>query len=667
MSTPASRPSSSTSARERLSRGSGSKSLKIGASTTGATQVKTIVSATTRGRTGHPPAAREATDQGDQERRPAAGEQRGYPGRAGEVPAPRGERLGGEPDVDRTLVGDHPGRDRGDRGGDRDRDPDRRGAEHRSPRKPVEAAADRLRPARRRREEDRDLDPEPGEEEPALPAPVVLCPLDLGGGQVVGRVDGNRLGRDPRPGRAARPPPRPRGSSPPPPRRLGLRRIAPGSSSPPTIVAPSRGQTDATRDLLRHPRQPARPRGRARRERRGGGRRAMVPRRRRRLRRRAEPMRQPDRASGAPARWSATTTSPCSIGSTSRPSRRPPRRRSAGPGSASSPRPPSSSRGLEPADEEPAVALYHASPRDPVWEYVLWPDQAAECIRAQARRVSFDRPLPRRALLRDPGGGRREPARRPRRPGRRGDGPRSLPRALADQPGQRRPAARRRSARRLARARHRRLDRDLPSGRLRHRPRRRRDHGDRPARAPRPAAVRRAVRAVMADRSGLITSIAAVPLRQGSALELALALVAGLRRRGRGVRLGQDGDDPARRRERAALLPRTRSRRTSRTRTARSPPSRRGTSPTASQACRRRSRARCDTGLVQAARPDRGARLAALRMRGRRNRRPPGRADDHLDDHLGAGGDDHGDDDRARDDHLGARARRRWRGRGART
>ncbi len=45
--------------------------------------------------------------------------------------------------------------------------------------------------------------------------------------------------------------------------------------------------------------------------------------------------------------------------------------------------------GLEPADEEPEVALYHASPRDPVWEYVLWPDQAAECIRAQARRVSF--------------------------------------------------------------------------------------------------------------------------------------------------------------------------------------------------------------------------------------------------------------------------------------
>ncbi|HEX2128694.1 MAG TPA: metallophosphoesterase family protein, partial [Solirubrobacterales bacterium] len=46
-------------------------------------------------------------------------------------------------------------------------------------------------------------------------------------------------------------------------------------------------------------------------------------------------------------------------------------------------------RSLDPADEEPEVALYHASPRDPIWEYVLWPDQAAECIRAQKRRVSF--------------------------------------------------------------------------------------------------------------------------------------------------------------------------------------------------------------------------------------------------------------------------------------
>jgi predicted phosphodiesterase len=46
-------------------------------------------------------------------------------------------------------------------------------------------------------------------------------------------------------------------------------------------------------------------------------------------------------------------------------------------------------RGLEPADTSHDVALYHASPRDPVWEYVLWSDQAAECIARQAARVSL--------------------------------------------------------------------------------------------------------------------------------------------------------------------------------------------------------------------------------------------------------------------------------------
>jgi predicted phosphodiesterase len=46
-------------------------------------------------------------------------------------------------------------------------------------------------------------------------------------------------------------------------------------------------------------------------------------------------------------------------------------------------------RGLEPEDESREVALYHASPRDPIWEYVLWPDQAAECIEVQAARVSL--------------------------------------------------------------------------------------------------------------------------------------------------------------------------------------------------------------------------------------------------------------------------------------
>jgi predicted phosphodiesterase len=46
-------------------------------------------------------------------------------------------------------------------------------------------------------------------------------------------------------------------------------------------------------------------------------------------------------------------------------------------------------RGLKPADESHEVALYHASPRDPVWEYVLAVDQARECMQGQAKRVSL--------------------------------------------------------------------------------------------------------------------------------------------------------------------------------------------------------------------------------------------------------------------------------------
>jgi predicted phosphodiesterase len=37
-------------------------------------------------------------------------------------------------------------------------------------------------------------------------------------------------------------------------------------------------------------------------------------------------------------------------------------------------------RGLEPADLDHEIGLYHASPRDPVWEYVLSSWQADECM-----------------------------------------------------------------------------------------------------------------------------------------------------------------------------------------------------------------------------------------------------------------------------------------------
>ena len=44
-------------------------------------------------------------------------------------------------------------------------------------------------------------------------------------------------------------------------------------------------------------------------------------------------------------------------------------------------------RSLSPEDEEPAIALYHASPRDPIWEYVLSAWQAEECLPLMSRRV----------------------------------------------------------------------------------------------------------------------------------------------------------------------------------------------------------------------------------------------------------------------------------------
>jgi diadenosine tetraphosphatase ApaH/serine/threonine PP2A family protein phosphatase len=44
---------------------------------------------------------------------------------------------------------------------------------------------------------------------------------------------------------------------------------------------------------------------------------------------------------------------------------------------------------LKPLDTDGDIAIYHASPRDPVWEYVLSVDQAAECLKEQDARVSL--------------------------------------------------------------------------------------------------------------------------------------------------------------------------------------------------------------------------------------------------------------------------------------
>ncbi len=46
-------------------------------------------------------------------------------------------------------------------------------------------------------------------------------------------------------------------------------------------------------------------------------------------------------------------------------------------------------RSLAPQGERQEVGLFHASPRDPVWEYVLSLDQAEDCMEVQPRRISF--------------------------------------------------------------------------------------------------------------------------------------------------------------------------------------------------------------------------------------------------------------------------------------
>ncbi len=46
-------------------------------------------------------------------------------------------------------------------------------------------------------------------------------------------------------------------------------------------------------------------------------------------------------------------------------------------------------RELEPAGAREGIDLFHASPRDPVWEYVLSAEQAEACFDAQAARIAL--------------------------------------------------------------------------------------------------------------------------------------------------------------------------------------------------------------------------------------------------------------------------------------
>jgi len=46
-------------------------------------------------------------------------------------------------------------------------------------------------------------------------------------------------------------------------------------------------------------------------------------------------------------------------------------------------------RGLKPSGERNGLGLFHASPRDPVWEYVLSGEQADACMDAQPQRIGL--------------------------------------------------------------------------------------------------------------------------------------------------------------------------------------------------------------------------------------------------------------------------------------
>ena len=98
---------------------------------------------------------------------------------------------------------------------------------------------------------------------------------------------------------------------------------------------------------------------------------------------------------------------------------------------------------------ERAAGLYHGSPRDPVWEYVVGALLAELCLDRLEQRVGL---IGHRhialSFVRHEG----EPADGTARRG--GDDARHLRGLVAAEPGQRRPAARRRPARRLAAARH---------------------------------------------------------------------------------------------------------------------------------------------------------------------------------------------------------------------
>ena len=329
----------------------------------------------------NPPTAREAPHERDQQGTPAGREDGTDRRRLGRVAQPGADVLGGDAVVDRTLVRGDPDRQCGDGQGHGQPGAGEGGASHRPRTQPLQDTAGRRRAAQGEGYEHRALGSEAGEHQPELTPGVVLAPLDLGGGEVVvlrdlRRVDrvlaraqqpDRRLGdHDHRHGRGADPP---EGATPPHLHTIGGRRLRLAILSDIHANLPALEAVLADID--------------------GGS---------------AEELwclgdvvgygAQPDEC----ARLVADRCALCLAGNHDLAVLGELDIDSFSPAAAEAVRWTARVaegttleflRGLEPADETRDVALYHASPRDPVWEYVLWPDQAAECIEVQAARVAM--------------------------------------------------------------------------------------------------------------------------------------------------------------------------------------------------------------------------------------------------------------------------------------
>ena len=192
--------------------------------------------------------------------------------------------------------------------------------------------------------------------------------------------------------------------------------------------------------------------------------------------------------SGRRSAWPETTISECAGTSTSRTSRRTRRRLRCGREACSASARAAFLVALVPLAEADGVQLFHASPRDPVWEYVLTDQAAAAALElTTAALVLVGHSHVPIAVTNDGGelaGGLA--------PG--GYGGRAGRRPLAPQPRLRRPAARRRPARGVAPPRPRGAPRPVPARPSTRSRRRRRRSARRGSRSRSPSACPRAPR-----------------------------------------------------------------------------------------------------------------------------------------------------------------------------